>query len=922
MNRLFVWLLLASALLAGQSYRYPIQYAGGAVSHADADGYRHVPRTLGQGNGNCLLTQGRSGDAFWGSCPGASGGLDSAHVSALIGDSLDANNHGWVTATGDVDSARVAGLSDSAKALVRYARTTAVHDTADTLRKAIATKPVKHRFSISSATGVPPLTMSYDNASRVLTLTPTGASFSWWWYGLERIQSTPLSLPAHSATTGLYFASFDSLGAVTISTTPFDILRCVPIALFDRNSALGQTWVYPELHTDQITPLDHAARHTTVGALMVQGGAAISGYTLNSDALASVTYGIGSATIWDEDAKHSIAALADGGPYQVRYRTAPGVWSWVPGLSVPYRVGTTYITADVAGVQTELNGAGLGQYVNYYVVLVPTLNGPQIIMVQGQAVHSTEAAATAETWQSLDRTGLPCVEFVPVWQITYRARSVYTGVSGRVQMVRAAPVGVTSAAGSAAATTLQGAYNASPTPQIVTSVAAGPLTVQRGTASDTNAVIQVQNGAGAVVSSISGDGALRYKGGVFRDYTTDTTYTALYGSGVTPAGDNYAVASKKDGTATILNGLSSASISVYGIPTLTATETSIDIGAGMIVSQGGSTRITGGGSFRGTGAILTGALSGTTATLSGNLTLPGVTFRDDTYSSSTYAAYGSGVTPSNTNGSIYIAKDGLATSINGSSVSALLVGGATKVAANSTGAQVTGTLSSTGNLTAPSANIGSSTAMLKRVSGALTDATAGTDYVAPSALSGYLPKAAGNTESLTGMLFTTSDIAMGVGYGIVNRLSTTSYFAKFSNGVAGSPSVHFPLTGAYAYQVDGTATFAGAVNTQAVTAQGVATLSGGVDISAGAMKLRRVVVTTSTYTLPTVGVEETIQIIFDVSSCDVSTGTQSVSLRRDNGDLGSEAAGTVIGASFGKSGSRARSIFLVGLTSTIASIIN
>lgn len=530
-------LALAASLVAAQSIsvRGPeLQMSGSAISHAKTDGNCHVPRAFGQPVGYQLTTDGTSCGLAWAAPGGAY--IDSARVAGLADTAKMARKADTARAakyadtclhcptvaasdsaraahladsakrSGFADSSRVSGLSDSAKKLVFYARITALRDTADTLRKSIATKPVRHRFSISSTTGVPPLTLSYNNTTRVLTLTPTGTSFSWWWYGIEHVQTGPLALPAHSATTGLYYASLDSLGAVTISTTPFDILRCVPIALFDRNSTLAQTWVYPELHTDQITPLDHLARHTAIGALMVPGGAAISGYTLNSDLLASVTYGIGSATMWDEDAKHSIAALADGGPYQVRYRTAPGVWSWESGLNVPYRIGANYILADIAGVQTELNGSGLGQYVNYYVVLVPNLNGPQVVMIQGQAIHASAAAAEAETWQSIDKTGLPAVEFVPVWQVTYWARSSYSSLIGRVQMVRAAAVGAASGTGAVASGTLQSAYNASPAPQIVTSTAAGPLTVQRGTASDTNAVFQVQNGAGTVTARINADG--------------------------------------------------------------------------------------------------------------------------------------------------------------------------------------------------------------------------------------------------------------------------------------------------------------------------------------------------------------------------------------------------------------------------------
>ena len=91
-------LLLASAAIASNICDAPIVCSGNEISHSNRDGSLHVPATFGQMPGSCLLTEGASGDAFWGTCPGASGGIDSAQASALIGDSLAANAHGWQTA--------------------------------------------------------------------------------------------------------------------------------------------------------------------------------------------------------------------------------------------------------------------------------------------------------------------------------------------------------------------------------------------------------------------------------------------------------------------------------------------------------------------------------------------------------------------------------------------------------------------------------------------------------------------------------------------------------------------------------------------------------------------------------------------------------------------------------------------------------
>ena len=91
---------------------FPLTCSGGTIRHAAQDGTMHLPRTFGQNPGNCLLTNGASADAFWGSCPGASGGLDTAHVAALIGDSLTNNAHHWITSA---DSVRASHIADSAK---------------------------------------------------------------------------------------------------------------------------------------------------------------------------------------------------------------------------------------------------------------------------------------------------------------------------------------------------------------------------------------------------------------------------------------------------------------------------------------------------------------------------------------------------------------------------------------------------------------------------------------------------------------------------------------------------------------------------------------------------------------------------------------------------------------------------------------
>lgn len=100
--------------------------SGSTISHARTDGNIHVPRSFGVPDGYQLTTHGGSGDAYWAAPGGAF--VDSARAARKADTAI------YATVAGRADSARVSGLSDSAKALVRYTRITATHDTADSVR--------------------------------------------------------------------------------------------------------------------------------------------------------------------------------------------------------------------------------------------------------------------------------------------------------------------------------------------------------------------------------------------------------------------------------------------------------------------------------------------------------------------------------------------------------------------------------------------------------------------------------------------------------------------------------------------------------------------------------------------------------------------------------------------------------------------
>jgi hypothetical protein len=87
--------------------------------------------------------------------------------------------------------------------------------------------------------------------------------------------------------------------------------------------------------------------------------------------------------------------------------------------------------------------------------------------------------------------------------------------------------GIQGPAGSSVAHTLQATYDISTTPEIVTNSTQKALTLKRGSAADSDSVIEVQNGGGTITSKILGDGTYVFPktaGIGFKLDTTSPTY--------------------------------------------------------------------------------------------------------------------------------------------------------------------------------------------------------------------------------------------------------------------------------------------------------------------------------------------------------------------------------------------------------------
>lgn len=297
----------------------------------------------------------------------------------------------------------------------------------------------KHGFEVSSS-GAPLQTISYDPGTRKITITPTGATFRFWIDGVQFVKTGAQVSGAHSTTTGSQYFYYDATGTLQVSIGVWSIRdrTVTPVAIVYWNNTIADGVCFYECHTADRQLENHFYLHFSVGCRYISG-IDLTGWTPLTDTDAAVTYAIGDGVIADEDIRFATAAVADGGPYVIFYRsTITGEWVWTTTDTFPFKVGATPfpqrndINAGGAGVWglTEV-GDAVGRYVNYFLcattAVVPA--SASTFLIPGQTDHATLLSARAETIQSMSLGSFPFVEVAPIWRITLFCRTILGGTN-------------------------------------------------------------------------------------------------------------------------------------------------------------------------------------------------------------------------------------------------------------------------------------------------------------------------------------------------------------------------------------------------------------------------------------------------------------------------------------------------------------
>lgn len=195
-------------------------------------------------------------------------------------------------------------------------------------------------------------------------------------------------------------------------------------------------------------------------------------------------------------APNIVSVPASSTPASFAYRTQSGGTS----TNVTNIDPTSY---DVGGVVTAVPGGGATSTIQR-VFLFPDGN---IRIQYGQQTYTSLANAIAgiSTDSFVLTSSLQNLAILIGYIVVSKNCTDLTDTT-RARIIKSARFDSGTDGGSVSVTTLQGAYNNSLTPEIVTDSTRGALTLQRGSSSDSDNILEIQNGTGSTVSYTTGQG--------------------------------------------------------------------------------------------------------------------------------------------------------------------------------------------------------------------------------------------------------------------------------------------------------------------------------------------------------------------------------------------------------------------------------
>jgi len=281
-------------------------------------------------------------------------------------------------------------------------------------------------------------TLTWDDGTRTLTITPTGTTFDVMINGkLFKKTEESIVIPAIEGLTHIVYDSGGTLTNLGLNAGPdeFIVYNAYVCNIYWSTGQTKAVGVGDERHGSKMDSATHQYLHRSVGSVYVSGFAPF-GITAGGSGAddQSAVCGVEAGVFFDEDLPHNHPRVETGATIPIIYMSgATGEWKLNEPRIHPMMTGGTgraaynLNTAENWTVQEADNGG----YVLVHLFGSNSIRYPVIgILGQNQYTNVTDARTGANNEiGNLITTGLPTAEFIPIATLIFGTRNVYTNQS-------------------------------------------------------------------------------------------------------------------------------------------------------------------------------------------------------------------------------------------------------------------------------------------------------------------------------------------------------------------------------------------------------------------------------------------------------------------------------------------------------------
>jgi len=283
--------------------------------------------------------------------------------------------------------------------------------------------------------------ISWDDATRTLTLTKAVTSFSYYIDGILYTETGSLTEQILDEE-GLWVLYLDSEGSITSVKNPtesqidtvIEDFAIIAYVYWDASNSDGRLmW---EMHGSRMSPATHHWIHDNIGAVYKEG-MALDDFVISDGADdEDAQFSVASGEFYDEDVEHEPAAILKTTGLEIWYLdTTSWRWTTEAGFSI-LTAGSGRMAYNDAGAQTEIGNNRYGlTHVFATNITADDGTGPKYIAIQGQAEYLTKTAARtgAETEiNDLVYGTFPLQEVIPVATVIFQTGGYGNAVKSKV----------------------------------------------------------------------------------------------------------------------------------------------------------------------------------------------------------------------------------------------------------------------------------------------------------------------------------------------------------------------------------------------------------------------------------------------------------------------------------------------------------